>query len=334
MGLAESLLEAKEKHEQDGPLRVLGAFYTDRVQGAWGAPPVVEPESEGERLLVAVLSIPHGLTVPDENAYAALVAEAVQKGEEPPARRECIAVYKAKSFELSDAAEQPLAGLVVGKWPPINPAGLTGLIEMTSSRRIVTHERIALAVAFSVPANGPQWPIQIRYGDLQATLSEAALRDDSRYAPTIKKRFELVRYHLERRRYDRAIALGRELWEERHANLIFSVARLSSLAVVVAGEDDQLGAEDQDRLADEFALFAVESLQKSIDAGFRNLKQLQEDELLNSIRQRADFQQLLESLEQRIKDEAKANGKSDNAKPDDADDAKPDNAKPQGGESM
>ena len=79
----------------------------------------------------------------------------------------------------------------------------------------------------------------------------------------------------------------RKLWPD-DANELYKRATEFSLCAAIAKDDAQKTS---------FALEAVDTLKKAIDAGWKDAKHLREDAELKSIRDRDDFKKLVESIE-------------------------------------
>jgi hypothetical protein len=74
------------------------------------------------------------------------------------------------------------------------------------------------------------------------------------------------------------------------------------LCVAAVQKDAQTAAAQREKLAEDYARRAIALLRRAVQAGFNDLKHLKTgDPDLESLRGRADFQQMVQELEVKIK---------------------------------
>jgi WD40 repeat protein len=148
--------------EQLGNLDALGYFTATSLKDARS------PEGDPIRVdkgdvafVVVVLSVPRGHLVPSGTEYETMRKEAEQDPKaDPVAPRERLGVYSPERFRLVLADGRSGRGRLLGNWPCAD--GFCGGFTRTSSDPVATDERVALAIAWPVPAAAAKGPFRVR----------------------------------------------------------------------------------------------------------------------------------------------------------------------------
>ena len=187
----------------------------------------------------------------------------------------------------------------MGMWPP---RGFTRSFQLMSSDRVRSHERVSLAVAWSVDPKTMEWPIQIQIDqDEPVSLPQVRLVTDPRLEPPTERLVELVKRlehavkQVKTKHYADAVADTALLahGKEADADFIYNSACVHALAIAQVRQDSTLTEAEREELGERYANQAVELLRQAVAKGFNDVAHIKQDEDFDSLRQRADFQKLL-----------------------------------------
>jgi hypothetical protein len=147
--------------DRSGNLDALGFFTAKTLKDA--RHPEVKPlrlQKADEEFLVLVLSVPRGHFIPSEPEYQALYKEAQEDPTtDPMAARQRICVYAPERFHLMIGEDRAVRGRLLAPWPCAD--GFSPGLTATSSESVEASRRIALAVAWPLPA-GFKGPFRVR----------------------------------------------------------------------------------------------------------------------------------------------------------------------------
>ena len=290
----------------DGKLRVLGFFTAPRLPGVYDAPNVLRPSQDGCEFLVAVLSLPHRFFIPSEQFFQRIVAAAREKGEEPSPRRECITFYTARRFRLLLPKGNALMGELVAVWPSHDLPGFNRGIQWTSSDRVRPHERMALAIAWSVNPKATVLPFRVQVDqDEPVPAPQVRLVPDSRLGPPslhvleLANRVERAFEKVKTEKYAEAVAASSLAAKDKEAHpvTIYNAGCVHALASTHARQDTKLVPAEREQRAEEYARRAVELVRRAVAKGFNDLAHIKKDRDLDSLRSREDFQKLVGDVE-------------------------------------
>ena len=141
-----------------------------------------------------------------------------------------------------------------------------------------------------------------RYAGAAADWERAIELDTGQRRQFLRRRlgFSLARAGDHVRAAREAKALAKAAKEKGSA--LYSVARIYSLSAAVAAQDKSLEQTKRSKLADEYALYAIDLLKRAQAAGFfkatAKVEQMKKDADLDSLRMRADFKKLLSELQE------------------------------------
>jgi hypothetical protein len=81
----------------------------------------------------------------------------------------------------------------------------------------------------------------------------------------------------------------------------YNIACIFALSSAAVATDSKLAAADRGKLKEQYASRAMEFLRRAVDKGFQSAASLKTDGDLAALRSRADFQTLLQEVEQKSK---------------------------------
>lgn len=306
INIGDALPPAIVRHEEESKLRIFGAFFASRdLGGIFGAPPVIEPD-DGRKWLMVVLSLPSSNQMLDDLEYEKFADSEKSEGVEHVDLQENVTVKLARKFELASVSGKSAAAYG-GIWPPgrIQPAGVTDVMYRLSSSRVKVHERNIYAIAFEVDPNSIEWPVEISYGDLKATLEGAFLPVDPRYEPSPMAKAEFVLKFLERSENDAGMRIAHRFRDgDPTGETAFELARGFAVVVKYMNSLDELDEAALER-REMFSVFAIESLEKAMQSGFADVVAFDKDPHLPAFADRADFQDFAKRFREKVKTQNK-----------------------------
>jgi WD40 repeat protein len=288
-------------------MRILGYATAKELDAGIGHPGgmIHRPPRDEQEFLVVPLAVLNQHLAPTESEYETLRQEVSRDREERPVGpRASLLVIDPRRFFLELPDGRAVRGELLASWPISRRRG--GSFSeckhlVTDSRPISLHGWHTVAVAWVLDAKDSAGPFQVRYaGGVRVPVPALRLP-----TPPLQELDEDLdpRVRIERAwRLARSGHLGRAVPDAKttvriapHDDFVlYRAAAIHALASTAAQRDQSKSAEERAELAEQLARTAVDLLRQAQEHGFKELDLLKEDNDFDGLRERADFQKLLE----------------------------------------